>query len=433
MTHANQPLMKKNFFSAGRLYFLAFVLVAFFSSLVVNAQVHSYQLNTMWSIAPQFPYDWVSTNNTQRGLAYNAATTHLLSVSRYPATNAAVYILNSETGDLLGNLSTNGIFPDINFPLNLVGVADDGVVYACNLTVDSTNTALGNNGPFRIYRWANESAEPALAYLGDPSNADTNVNHRRFGDSFAVRGFGTNTEMIVGTRAGKIAAHFTTIDGTNFTHQKLDAPQLVGAVAMATISFGASNTFFVKTESNVNTNYPLQQFSYDAVAGTAALLKNYTNASLVGGSLMFDPSRNLMAVIRTVSHHLRLFKLTESGFFLQETNKPFPSANANGNFTGAIVITTNRLFALESNNGLLAFQITRSELLPFTASLAINSPTVTLTWNGYFDFVFQAQYKNSLSDPAWINLSDPIGGVNDIMSTTDTLTNGTRFYRVRAE
>jgi hypothetical protein len=99
---------------------------------------------------------------------------------------------------------------EINFPLNMIGAADDGAIYACNLTVNSTNVSLNNDGPFRIYRWADENAEPAVAYIGDPSNNDTNNNHRRFGDSFAVRGSGVNTEILAGTRAGRIVARFTT-------------------------------------------------------------------------------------------------------------------------------------------------------------------------------------------------------------------------------
>ena len=102
------------------------------------------------------------------------------------------------------------------------------MVYACNLTVDSTNAPAGNNGPFRLYRWANESAAPTVAYLGDPSNTDTNANHRRFGDSLAVRGSGANTELLAGTRAGKVVARFSTADGLSFQHQKLDAPELAG-------------------------------------------------------------------------------------------------------------------------------------------------------------------------------------------------------------
>src|SRR5690242_8078196 len=106
-------------FSPSRL--LQFLLATFLFNLVANAQVQSFQLTPLWSIAPLSPgYDWISTNNTQRGLAYNAATTHLLSVSRYPATNAAVYVLDSQTGVAITNLSTNGIFLEINFPLNLI-------------------------------------------------------------------------------------------------------------------------------------------------------------------------------------------------------------------------------------------------------------------------------------------------------------------------
>jgi hypothetical protein len=315
--------------------------------------------------------------------------------------------------------------------LNLVGVADDNVIYACNLTVDSTNTAVGNNGPFRIYRWANESADPTVAYVGDPGNADTNATHRRFGDSFAVRGSGVNTEILTGTRAGKILARFTTVDGVNFTHQKIDAPELIGAVAMATISFGTNNTFFVKSESSVNTNYPLQHFSYDVGAGTATLLQSYTNP-VVGGPLAFDVNRKLMGIIGTKTHELRLFKLTSLGFVQQDVALPFPTTNANGNFTGAIVFSGDKLFALESNNGLMAFTISTNALAPFAATLAINSGMATLTWPSMAGFVYQPQFKNTLSDPNWINLGNPTNSSGDI-SISEVATSEARFYQIKAE
>ena len=70
----------------------------------------SFSLTPLWSIAPDTTYEWASTNHTQRSIAYNPATGHLLTVSRYPATNAAIYILDSNTGALLGQLDTNGVF-----------------------------------------------------------------------------------------------------------------------------------------------------------------------------------------------------------------------------------------------------------------------------------------------------------------------------------
>ena len=391
----------------------------------------SFSLTPLWSIAPQTTYQWASTNHTQRSIAYNPATGHLLTVSRYPETNAAIYILDSNTGALLGQLDTNGLFLEINFPLNVVAVASDGVVYACNLTVDSTNAPAGNNGPFRLYRWANESAAPTVAYVGDPSNTDTNVNHRRFGDSLAVRGSGANTELLAGTRAGKVVARFSTADGFSFLHQKLDAPGLQGISAMVTIAFGPGNTFWTKVENGAATNQPLQHFSYDVGAGTATLIQNYLN--IPGGPLNFDVSRNLLGVVRGIGHEFRLFRLTGNGFVPQGATIPFPGTNSNGNLTGAVAFSPDKVFALESNNGLMAFSISTNPLPSFSLKLTAPAGQPTLTWPSAAGFLYQPQFKNSFSDAGWSNLGGATNGTGTDISVVDAPPTDARFYRVRAD
>ncbi len=393
--------------------------------------VQSFELTPLWSIAPDTTYEWASTNHTQRSIAYNPATGHLLTVSRYPATNAAIYILDSNTGALLGQLDTNGVFLEINFPLNVVAVASDGVVYACNLTVDSTNAPTGNNGPLRLYRWANEGAAPTVAYLGDPSNTDTNANNRRFGDSLAARGSGANTELLAGTRAGKVVARFSTADGSSFQHQKLEAPDLQGVSAMVTIAFGPGNTFWTKVENSAATNQPLQYFSYDAGADTTTVIQNYLN--IPGGPLNFDVSRNLLGVVRGIGHEFRLFRLTGTGCLQQGATIPFPGTNSNGNLTGAVAFSPDKVFALESNNGLMAFRISTNTLAPFSLNLTAPAGQPTLTWPSAAGFLYQPQFNHSLSDAGWSNLGGVTNGTGTDISVVDAPATDARFYRVRAD
>lgn len=422
--------------------FFTILILAFFAE--VSRGQWSYELTALWNIPPGDPattYEWVSTNNTHRGLAYNVATSHLVTVSRYPETNANVYVLDSNNGSALGSLNTNGIyygamsndtFVGINFPLNMIGVANDGAIYACNLSIDTaTNLIAGNFGPFRIYRWENENAAPTMAYLGDPSNADTNLAHRRFGDSIAVRGSGVNTEILAGTRQGKILARFITTDGINFTHQKIDAPDLTGVASTVTISFGAGDEFWIKTESASVTERPLQHFSFDPNSATATLIKNYTNFGQ-GGPLTFDPSRNLLAIIATRLHELRLFKITANGFVQQNSSQPFSTANANGNNTGSTAFSTDKLFALESNNGIVAFSISANSLAPFSVGIAADATDATLSWPSVTGFDYQLQYKDSLTQTSWENLGASTNGTGETISVIDPLVES-RFYRIEAE
>jgi hypothetical protein len=409
------------------------LMLAWFAG-VVGPGAHaaqSFGLTSLWSVPPLTTYEWVNTNHTQRSIAHNPVTGHLLTVSRYPATNAAVYILDSNTGALLGQLDTNGVFLEINFPLNVVGVGSNGAIYACNLTVDSTNTPAGNNGPFRIYRWANESAAPTVAYLGDPSNTDTNANNRRFGDSLAVRGGGPNTELLAGTRAGKVVARFSTTDGISFQSQKLDAPNLQGISAMVTIAFGSGNTFWTKVENSTATDQPLQYFSYDVGTGTATLIQNYLG--IPGGPLNFDVSRNLLGVVRGIAHELRLFKVTANGLVQQGDTLLFPGTNSNGNLTGAVAFGPDRMFALESNNGLMAFGISTNPLPPFALHLTAPASQPTLTWPSVAGFLYQPQFKSSLSETGWSVLGSTTNGTGSDISLVDSPSAAGRFYRIRAD
>jgi hypothetical protein len=336
-----------------------------------HAQETTYKLQPAWVLPPMEPYDWVSTNDRHRGLAYNEVTGNLLTSSRYPETNAAVYVLSSANGTLISTMSVKDVKTDINFPLNKIGVAVDGVIYACNLTVNSTNEVpAGNNGPFRIYRWANESADPVLAYEGDPSANDELANNRRFGDSFAVRGSGVNTEILVGTRAGTIAVLFRTTDGINFTPLIIQIPELYSGsgIAMQSIDWGEGDTFYTKADTaSLAGQRSLQHFSLDVNSATATLLDPHLNlAARLGAPFAFDPSRNLLAIIKThvvggfPTHQLRLFKKTALGLDQQDLPYPyrsFATTNLNGNGVGDVTFGGGKVFALNANNGIMAFNI----------------------------------------------------------------------------
>ncbi|HWQ92280.1 MAG TPA: hypothetical protein VN673_11455 [Clostridia bacterium] len=299
-----------------------------------------------------------------------------MTTSRYPETNAAVYVLNSGTGTLIGNLSVTGVKTDINFPLNKIGVAEDGAIYACSLAVDSAvPVAGGNNGPFRIYRWANESADPVLAYEGDPSANDPTPANRRYGDSLSVRGSGVNTEILVGTRAGTFVALFRTSDGIQFTPLMISVPEVFTGttIAMQSIAWGEGDTFYTKADiAPESGQMPLQWFSLDTNTAMALLVQPQPNlAARLGGPFGFDREHNLLAIIKPhvvagySTHQLRLFKKTAFGLDQQDLPFPyrsFPGTNLNGNGVGAVAFGDGKLFALECNNGITAYNIKESRL-----------------------------------------------------------------------
>lgn len=350
---------------------LAALLVLLGLIIIPSARAQSYVLTNLWSIAPGEAAFMANDNNT-RGLAYNPVTGHLLVPSR--TGSPAVHIVDGATGAVLGTLPFDaGIVTGGTFAVNMIGVTDDGVIYVGNLTTD----AIGGGGPFRLYRWADESAQPVLAYAGDPSEADAVANNRRFGDSLTLRGTGADTQILLGT-LDKNVGLLTTTDGTTFTAKKIITDG-ANADTRWGLAWGAGNTFWAKQASG-----NLKQFSLNQAAGTASVITTVTG--IPGAPLSLDVNRNLLAIVEagataTAGHLLRLYDISNPSVPVQQdVTKVFPAnpTNANGNATGAATLRDNKLFALESNNGILAYTLHEVYLPPTIAA----QPASVTVWEG---------------------------------------------------
>ncbi len=350
-----------------RCLFLLLLLLGLSTSFSARAQ--SYELTPVWSLAPLY-FTWLDVEHYTRGLAYNPVTGHVLVPSRKGA--AAVHILDGDTGEELDPLPFDGaIVTGGNFAVNMIGITDDGVIYVGNLTTDAT----GGNGPFKLYRWADETAQPVLVYQGDPSDADAVANNRRFGDSLTLRGTGTITEILLGT-LDKNVALLTTTDGVNFTASKIVTDGAAGDTRWG-LAWGAGDTFWAKQASG-----NLKQFTLNRGAGTASVTKAVSG--IVGAPLGLDVSRNLLGVVEAgttaaANHKFRLYDLSDPAApQQQDTTKDFPGGYANGNATGAVSCRDGKVFALESNNGILAFTLKEVYLPP----TIVTQPAGATVWEG---------------------------------------------------
>ncbi|MEA3431055.1 MAG: lamin tail domain-containing protein [candidate division WOR-3 bacterium] len=143
-------------------------------------------------------YTFFQSDNNTRGMDLNPVTGHLLVASRTEGNN--IHVLEAENGTYLSSLDMTDVSGGI-FPITLVSVANDGVIYGCNLTT----TGAG----FKFYRWGDESSTPTVAFEGDLD--------QRVGDSFTVIGSGANTIVYAsGANVTKIYV-FTTTDGISFS------------------------------------------------------------------------------------------------------------------------------------------------------------------------------------------------------------------------
>lgn len=332
-------------------------------------------LTPLWSIAPDERL-YVTTANLERGIAYNPLSKNVLLLSR--AGGAKVYVLNgtdgsdgsAETGEprALSIFDENGESPITGgtFPLNLVGAGDDGAIYACNLA-----TSLGT---VRIYRWANEDPETpvTVAYSGDPlEGIETPGTGQdiRFGDNFAVRGAGADTQLVHTSRNGKYILLYTTTDGLTFTATAIPSPaDVTGKIGLG-VAFGEGNTLWAKVNGNA-----LHRIQWLAGANPpSAQLLGTVPTTIVGlnaTGIGFDPITKRLGTIDYAAHTLSVFDATDpAGLVPLGDPVPFPAANANINGTGAASFAGDRVVALDSNNGVIAVQIEKS--------VVVDPPTIT--------------------------------------------------------
>src|SRR5207237_9572014 len=101
-------------------------------------------------------------------------------------TGAYMYTMPAPLGGYVGG----------TLALNRVAVADDGSVYAANLTADGATNNL------RIYKWIDDSIDGggAMVWEGNPSGSPD--IHARWGDALVVQGPGGDQEVILSSHDG---------------------------------------------------------------------------------------------------------------------------------------------------------------------------------------------------------------------------------------
>ena len=332
----------------------------------------------------------VSTNGfNMRGLAYDPMSSNLVFVDTHEGSggsatmvpNAAIYILDHDSGQIIGALNTNGITGG-SYTHVVSGVADDGVVYVCNQTTASATTG------FKIYRWATaDTNNPSFTNAPSVAFSNTITPSDRLGETMAVRGAGTNTQILINpstSLAGTNIYLFTTVDGTNFTSHRLTFPGITNAIFNDGVAFGPGNTFFTK-----QVGQPLSFLAFSTVDGTnytGSVISQFSASSTTGT----DPLLNLAGIAVDNVHGL-LAGLEEIGgtasagpakvwlFAIPNPTNQAPAILTSRTYgfndtkatatMGYLCFAGGRLYANVVNNGLLASSVD---------SITMPAPTFTL-------------------------------------------------------
>lgn len=327
-----------------------------------------------WSLTPLSGFGvngWLSgtafgasgTNSSIRSMTYNPTTGNLL-----VANGSALQVVNGTTGAIGATLSSSGVSGGTR-NLNMATVTSDGVIYGGNLVTSSTSS------PFKIYRWANESATPTTFYSGDAGVATS----ARAGDSLVA--FGNDASGVLAIGTGTINSGTTpttyfsrlaTNSGVAGTAVAMSGAGAANASFRTGLAFVDSDTIFGLASGGISSNA--------VVSGTAApwtfdgtrTIQNVNERSLSTVTTIFGTP--LLATIQIGGNGGTLLTSTNTVRIYDATNiattglgTPLASANiavgsiANTNGSVGIGFGTVDgnpvLYAMNTNNGIQAFQV----------------------------------------------------------------------------
>lgn len=319
-----------------------------------------------WLAPGEGGYAYLGTVNLERGLAYNPLTGHLYLVSRanVGGNSLNIRILDKLTGADLGGLAVgSGIISGGLFPINTVRVGEDGAIYVANMT-----TAAPANGNFRVYRWANESATPTVAFSGAP------LTGARIGDSLDLIGGGSTTLIVAGYAASpSIAGNngYAIIDPTTGTATHIGftgTPPNAGDFRLG-ITFTDSSRVLGTQGAGVSPSF-VRNTSFSGGVGTLeaswspfSRLEQIMDFAVVGG-------RPLLATQSTGDSTVRIYDFANpsSPILLGSANNTSGTLTSNINGTGQMAwgdiefdsglqLYKAKLWTMSSNQGIQAFVV----------------------------------------------------------------------------
>ncbi len=316
-------------------------------------------------------YPYLGVSNLERGMAYGNG--HLYLVSRNPT--PGIRILDAATGvdpgtELdLGSLNLGtGIISGGTFALNMVAVGGDGAIYVGNLQ-GTTSTAGG--AFYKVYKWANESATPTVAYSGNAG-----LDGARIGDDIAVIGSGASTRIVAGF------GNNTSVTGNN-GYAVID-PTAGTATAVSFPSTPPNAGDFQLGITFTDANHVIGTrgggtYDYTSYSGSAGTLIATPTLAHPGGAtaerqMAYDVINGtpLLAIQSTGDAHVSIYSLADPSnpVYLTDGNATNGTLATNGNSTGSVAWgpTVNNgdgtfsasLYAMSTNAGIQAFTFTLS-------------------------------------------------------------------------
>lgn len=383
------------------------------ATVTTPASVDTGALTKQWEVPPG-SRPWLTTSDTERGMDVNPLLGRVYVASRSPS--LSVQVLDSANGASVGTLDLTGVTGGlVGIALNLIGVAGDGAIYGCNLS-DDTNA-------LNIYRWADDSpsTQPVQIYSGQPIGG-------RKGDSMDVRGGGANTEIVIGSRNADSYVVFKFVEDT-LTPFAITVPGAAAGSFGLGVAFGAGNEVWAKTSGQL-----LIRTSFDTATNAGVLLATSAAGQIVNGNagFAFDPVNQLIGISGIeLSDSIRLYRVTDPGTgALELLDQEFYSTdNVNINNTGAATFAGGRLYTLNSNNGLIAANISLA-MAPVLTDLSRTGNTFSFTLTGVSGASYLIQRSGDMATWADDGTEVLTTGPSKVISRTTA--DGRYFFRAKA-
>ncbi|EEF60399.1 immunoglobulin domain-containing protein [Pedosphaera parvula] len=389
----------------------------------------NYSLSQAWNLAPAsrpyLPLDGSSSGSTPfyRSIAYSALSNQVYVVTRTGASSGqAVHVLDAATGADLYTLDTTGITGG-SIVLLSVGVSQDGSIYAANMDTSGTNAAV-----YKLYRWAdaNSSTQPALVYSGEPANQTTGF---RWGDAMDVRGAGTNTQIVIDANQGSLAAVLTPVDASlaSFTNAYFGETGPSTPIGRS-LQFATGTNIWQKRAGTA-----LQLVSYNLPGGTSTVLSNFNNFASSLGSVALDVSRKLLAGVNFAGNtnspdSLALYDISDLGAPLLLATYNFPAnSKPNVNLIAQVVFAGNRVYAVDGNNGIVAFNLVAPT--PPSLSVTFDGVHALVSWPTNFTG-YALQSAPVLASPSIWSPEGTGAIANGQYTVTNTASGGSKYYRL---
>jgi len=407
-------------------------------------------LSNLWSLAPG-SRSYITAGDHQRTLAYYAPSNHLYVLSRTNVSGTTVEsagltinVLDATTGGHQYQLRTTDqggaqviTGASGSTILSGIAVADDGALYACNVS----DTSGGSAAQWKLYRWADGGSNTSPRLVFGPSTLALQSISLRWGDALAVRGSGTNTQVMVDDDEGLFVTMLTPTDETLNTFDYLFpgvvfqyASQSYGrGVTGRTLLFGPGDTIWQMRRGRPYGRPPaLARSAYDFNSRTTTVETNLNVFTSLTGPLGMD-STHLAAIIfapdSSTPDSLALFDISDTAAPILLSRQNFPvNRQNNANSFGQVIVAGNRVFALDANNGLMGFVIAPPGATPPSLNIARGGGDVLISWNtNAADYALEK--TASLSPPNWSNAGSPAIVEGEYVVTNSASGNG--FYRLK--